>query len=212
MLVQKDYTINRMAVFRDKTVEEEYFNDDIAATLTFVRRIVLLCGLMFLLVSIYDIIYYSFDAGHYLHSLISRSVGMVFALLFYFLSPRMKSVKSITALLSLVEASIVLGYIYILYSQHAQGFVEQALTIMLMLFGIFMLPNRWSSLLITGVLTVAGFIFLAPFYIDDLDIFVQVEVAIVLTAALIIASGFFYRDNYNKRRDRKSTRLNSSHT
>lgn len=196
----KDFTISRWATFADKQVEEEYFNYDVFQSLTIVRRIVLICGLLFFLVAAYDIVYYNFDPAHYLHSVVSRAIGLVLAIAFYLCAPKIKNARAITAFLTVFELSIILGYIYILYSQKAQGYTEQAMTIMLMIFCIFMFPNRWHSLLLTSVLTVVLFLFAGPYYVTNLSNSLRVELAIVLVATIILASAFYYRQNISRRK------------
>lgn len=197
---ESDYKIGRFAQFKNREIEEEYFRSDVLSSLGFVRIIVLLCGAIFFAIFFYDLAYYEFDFSKYIHSLLARGIVLVLAVVFFLRAAKFKSARKVTGLITAFELAIVFAYLYILYSQGAQGFTEQAMAMMIIIFGIFMLPNRLINLVFTSVAIAVLFCVGAVITIHDLDVYLLVEVAIMLGAGIAIATGFFYRDNYNKRK------------
>ena len=105
----EDYKINRLAMFSNKKMEQEYYNQDIFSSLWFIRKFVLGFGLLFLLLAFYDFIYYQQDMGKFIESAFSRGIVFVIAVLFYFLAPRFSSAKSVTNFITVFEFSMVLS-------------------------------------------------------------------------------------------------------
>ncbi len=187
----EDYKLSRFAEFKDRKIEEEYFSQYIFSSLSFFRRLVLIFCSIFLLLGVYDIIYYQFNIDRFGFSLMVRCLVFLFGLLFYVTAPKMKKAVSITNAISVLGLVLVLGYILLLYSQKEQGFLEQSMSIMLIIISLFMLPNRWISLLLTSGTIIVVFTILAPTYIYNLDPYIIAEVFILLVTAVIIASIFF---------------------
>lgn len=192
------YGMNKIGEFRDKTVERAYMDTEQKPMLRQTRTILLLVGIFFFALAIYDYNYMTSEVS-FLYSLFARLVVLFTTVVFFFAADRFKNYKSALLMVSGTELILFFSYTFLLYQQRAQGFMEQSMAIMLIVLVVFLLPNRWINNVVTALAIVASYILLSGTYITDRVPTQVTEVTIYLGAAVLLAALVSYGWNHSKR-------------
>lgn len=195
------HDINYLAEFNDKNHENEFQRLEVKKGLRISRNIVLIFSITNLLFVILDYLYLKYaDISVILYySLIPRIIILVLAIIVFILLK--KSKNEIAAIKSVVIYAILM---YLLHEYSAVHFAPvelmyEALDIVMMTFGLFVIPNRWITNVCTAAVLIAIFLVLAPFTIPTMTEGTKVITTVYLISQVLIVSVLIYRINIQKR-------------
>ena len=193
-----DYKINKICEFENKDIERDFQNTELASLEKVTRYSVLAMGVLFFLIFIFDF-FYNVNTIEFIRSLIARAIVLFFCVVTFFAVNKLKNYDKKMFIVTVAEAFLFFGYMFILIQQHAQGFIEQSMAVMLIIMVVFVVPNRWIYSVVNALIMLIFFLTTATFYIDEINIFVRIEVTLYLLLCLILCSIFQYKGNRTKR-------------
>jgi len=193
------YGINKIGEFKNRKVEQAYMGTQKKSILKQTRVILLLVGIFFFGLLIYDYGYMANEVD-FLYSLVARLCVLFTTVIFFFAADKFKNYKNALLMVSATELILFFAYIFLLRQQGAQGFMEQAMAVMLIVLVVFLLPNRWMNDVITAFAIVVSFILLSGTYIVDRVPSQVTEVTIYLCASVFLAALISYGWNRSRRR------------
>lgn len=196
-----EIAINRLAEFNDKKLEKEFHEIEVKNGLQTSGNIVLIFSIVNLTFSFLDYLYLEYEDISIIlyHSLIPRIFVLVMGIIVYIL---LKKVENKTTVIKSVIIYAIL--IYLLHEYTAMHFapvdlIFEALDLVIMTFGLFIIPNRWITNICTSAFLVAVFIVLTPLTIPTMEEGTKVLIAIYLFSQVLIVSVLIYRINTQKR-------------
>lgn len=193
--------INCLAEFKDETMEYDFHESEVKKGLQTSRNMVLIFSIINLLFVVLDSLYLNYaDISVVIyHSLIPRIVILVLGIIvFIFLN---KAPNKTTAIKSVIVYAILM---YLLHEYIAVHFapvdlIFEALDLVIMTFGLFIIPNRWITNLCTAALFIMIFEVLTPYTISTLTVGTKILIAIYLFLNVLVVSLLIYRINVQKR-------------
>lgn len=196
-----DFTLNFFAEFKDRNLEAKFFDETAKKSLKYLRFGVLISGGLFFFSFFYD--YLFLDAGGLInlitYSLIPRTVILLFALVLYFLSKKSENYRLILNLMSVFVLLTFASHLFM-----APHFIDldltfEALDVVLVMLGIFFIPNRWLYNLVFSIITVALFVVVSPFIIKGLTYVTIIELLFYFFWFVFIIGILLLRTNDYKR-------------
>ncbi len=191
--------IDWKAEFKDRALEADYYTGEMSAVVKFLRYIVLIFGIVYAAISLYDYGYNS-DPTVFWRSTAARLVVLAYAILLFVVLRKQRSQKISTLVVTLLELLAYASYIYLLYQQGAQGFMEQAGALMILIMAVYLIPNRWIVSTAVCFAMAASYLIISPLYIVEIPHFIYVEVIIYFVLAICLAGIAQYRLAIYKRR------------
>ncbi len=190
--------VNKIAEFKDSGLEKQYFEDEMRKSMRYLRIIILVFGIVYAAISIYEYSYNE-DKLVFLRSTVSRLVVLGVAVVFFLTVKKIKSPKRISIFISAFELVAFLAYIYLLAQQQAQGFMEQVGAIIILIMAIALIPNRWVYLMVVSCMIAVCYLLASPTYIRDIDPYIYAEAVIYMAITVTVSGISQYRLNYYKR-------------
>lgn len=191
--------IDWKAEFKDRVLEGEYYIGEMSAAMKFLRYIVLVFGIVYAAISLYDYGYNS-DAGVFWRSTVSRLVVLAYAIVLFVVLRKQRSQRVSTLMVTLLELLAYASYIYLLYQQGAQGFMEQTGALMVLIMAVYLIPNRWIVSTVVCVAMAVSYLLISPLYIEEIPYYMYVEAMIYFVLAICLAGIAQYRLSLYKRR------------
>lgn len=179
------HEINRLAEFKDKEVEKKFHENEIRKGLRTSKYTILIFSVVHLAFVLVDYFYLSYEDVSVVlyHSLLPRILIFFMAVAVFILLERDKdkqrAIKSVLVFLILT---------YLLHEHTAAHFAPvdlmfEVLDLVLLTFGIFIVPNRWIENLSTSFFLVAVFLFLTPVTIPAMEAGDKVVTGLYLCAS-----------------------------
>lgn len=196
----KKYSINVLGNFKDITVENEFFKYYMGRSVKFIRPIILLLGILYLLFIIPD--YFVIKNSYSLRTLfISRVCFFALAVFLYFFIRKIKNFIFLAYLITGCELIGIISFLFAMYMYETPNYFIQAFGFMVILLGIFLIPNKWINMVAVSILGSIAFIIMTAEYIKQIQIG-QYAAGIVYIFIVIILSGISsFRNNYLKRKE-----------
>ncbi|MDX9872114.1 MAG: GGDEF domain-containing protein [Clostridia bacterium] len=198
-----EHAINRLAELKDKNIEKEFYNNEVKKGLRASRYIVLIFSIINLTFAFWDYLYLEYaDISIIIyHSLIPRIVILGMGIIVFILLKKAETKNEITAIKSVIVYAILM---YLLHEYTATHFapvdlIFEALDLVIMTFGLFIVPNRWIINVCTAVFLIIVFVVLTPFTIPTMAEGTKVLITLYLFSQALIVSVLMYRINVQKR-------------
>lgn len=195
--------INRFAEFKDEKIEKQFHDDEVQKGLRLSRNMIIIFAVVnFLFVFLdYYFLQYSDVTVVIYYSLIPRAIMLACAVFVFFL---LKRAKNKSAAISSVIAFVILQYL--LHEYTAMHFapvdlVFEVLDLVLITYGLFLIPNRWITNVCTSALLSVIFLVLTPFTIPTMTIGTKVPLILYLVAQVFLLALLIYRNQTQKRRN-----------
>lgn len=196
--MRKKGEITHLARFRSKPLEESYYSEHLDSSRMIAKHTILWAGLVFFVICLFDWAYNA-DKSVFWRSTTARFVVLVFAFIAFLVISRSKKTGLISAAITLFPPILVVAYIYILAQQSAQGFLNQGMAIMVVLFCTTLLPVRWVNIVVIDVFISAYFVLYSTTYITGAKGSDYAEVSIYLALTLVFTIIVQYRQNHARR-------------
>jgi diguanylate cyclase (GGDEF)-like protein len=187
--------------FCERELEKEYRKQDISYAIKYIKPILLMLGIFFFLFIIPDFFVIQ-NKGTFLIILTSRLLFLALVLVFYFKLKNSKSYEFYYTWITVYEILAYSFFLFTLYFYENPNLFIQTYGIILIIMGIFLVPNRWIYTVLIAVFFVGGFLLLFRFMDnnyatgDKLAIFVYLVFVVLLSAIASLRTNFFKRTQY----------------
>ncbi len=193
--------INQLGEFKEEKMEKEFRADEIQKGLTVSRNIIIVFGVVNLLFVILDYSYLDYAGISVVlyYSLIPRIIILAIAVFVFFL---LKRAKNKVRAINFTVAFIIIAYLMHEFTAihfAPVNLVFEVLDVILLCYGLFLMPNRWIVNVCTASLMTLVFFILAPFTIQTLRAGIKVTLIIYLFSQIVIMGLMFYQNNLQKR-------------
>ncbi|MEW6624920.1 MAG: GGDEF domain-containing protein [Bacillota bacterium] len=199
LFIKNDDSISITAEFKDKELEKEFFNNEIKGLLKYIKPMLLALGVLYFLFIIPDY-YLISDSLTIIKILINRIAILILIVILYLKIDSFKNYEKLASVITIYEVIVSMSFIYIFYQYESPDFLIQAYGVMLIILGIFLMPNKWVFKNIAAVFVAVGFILVSLVYIKDIKM-AHFSAGIVYTIlAIILNSITSFRLEINKRK------------
>lgn len=200
--------------FRNKELEKEYFNYYMSITVKYVRAIIVILGIIFMLFIIPD--YYFITAEKNISTIIViRSAVMLMLILLYYKIKKIKDDYTVLpSLITICEIVFTIAYLIIISQYESIDFFMKSFDLIIILLAIFLLPNKWKNMMFASLFITISF-FLYAFANRENIYNLHIYAGIVYTIIIFLFNSIIsYRTCYYRRvnyiKDKELQRL--SHT
>lgn len=153
----------RFGIFTDKKLEREYFNHEIGKSMKYIRPMLLVLGVLYLLFLLPD--YYLIkNPVTYKMIVINRLTLLALVVILYRKLGYMKDYQAYSRWLTVYEMLFSISFLFIAYQYEAPDFLIQAFGVMLIILGIYIIPSRWLSMVFSSAFVSIGFFSLSLYY------------------------------------------------
>lgn len=186
--------------FTDKQLEKEYMEQGMREIPKFLRPVLLVLGIIYLLFFLPDFFIIK-STGTLVFILLCRFLPLLVNMLLYFKLQKYIEYQSYKRWVTAYELIVVVSFSTIFYLYESPDFMAQVLTMMVIILGLFMIPNRWLYVICISIVFSTSFFVLAVFHFKTLPPS-RFYAAIVFTLLALVLSGIFsHIINYFKRAD-----------
>ena len=193
--------INHLAELKDAAEEKKFHDDEVRTGLQLSRNIVLVFAFVnFLFVFMdYEYLNYSNKSAIFYNSLIPRAVTLVTAILVCILLQKSKN-KSMA--MNSIAAFAILAYL--LHEYTAMHFAPvdstfEVFDLVISTYGLFTIPNRWVTSVLSSLSLSIAFFVLTPFTIPNMRFGTKIILAVYLLFQLLMLALLFFKSNIQKR-------------
>lgn len=194
-------TLTPLAEFRDKNLERAFFDDNAKKSLKYVRYITLISGVIYLLFFISDYLflkdYLMIDIVVF--SLIPRFVVLSLAVILFVASKRIKNYNIIFNAYSVFVLLIYVQHLITVAHFSQIVLVFEVLDVVLVISGLYFIPNRWVINLFYSIMTYVLFLFVTPLNISDFTTGIGIILTIYFFWFILIVSVLLLKMNTYKR-------------
>ena len=194
------HEINRLGEFADKKREEQFHDNEIRKALRTSKNTILIFSIINLTFAIWDYLYLYTDISIVLyHSLIPRLINVMAAVI---VSLLLRRIENKSAAIKSVIVFAILTYLLHEYTAIHFAPVElifEVLDLVLITFGLFIIPNRWITNICTSVFLIAVFIVLTPFTMPAMKEGTKVLITLYLLSHVLMVGVLMYHINAQKR-------------
>ncbi|UWG95836.1 GGDEF domain-containing protein [Dehalobacter sp. DCM] len=196
-------SINRMAEFRDKRVEKEFHLDEVNKGLRFSRNTVLVFSITNFLFVILDYLYLAYSDLSIVinNSLVPRLVVVLLAIGVYVMLKKPKDPAFAIRSVLVYAMSMYLIHEYIAVHFAPVDLIFEVFDIVLITFGLFVIPNRWVENVCTSVILTIILVVLSPFTMPGMAEGTKVMITIYLFSQILVVSILMHRINVQKRQN-----------
>lgn len=184
--------------FFDKRLEYEYRQYDISNAIKYVGPILLMLGISFFLFIIPDFFIIQ-DKKALLVIFLNRLVFLALITLFYFKIKTAKTYDFYYRWITFYEVIVCIFFMVTLYNYENPNLFIQSFGIMLIIMGIFLVPNRWINSVFIAFMLAAGFLFVFSLLDSSYTIRDNLAVLTYLVFVILLSSVSSSRTNYYKR-------------
>ena len=184
--------------FKNKLLENEYFSNEIREAMVYIKPMVLVLGLLYLLFIIPDYFLIS-NPNTFIIILLNRIIFFFLVVLLYFRLNYLDRLELLAYWFTAYKLILAVTFLFIFYQYENPNFLIQSFGVMAIITAIYMVPNRWIFKVALSFLISGAFFFLSFAYLDNVSVneFSASLVYILLVIALNSISS--YRFNYYKR-------------
>ena len=195
----KKNDINYLAEFHEKIIEKEYFQKSMKNSLSYIRYIVLMLGILNTLFLIPD--YYLVSNNKFVIIIILRIIFIILVGILFVYAKHMKNINNLAYWITSYEIISILLFLYVCYQYESPNYLIQAFGVMTILLSVFLVPNRWINTIVASIFVIIGFAIMSIYFIDDIvkSEFWAGIVYIIIVA--ILCSLFSFQNHYYKRID-----------
>jgi two-component system, cell cycle response regulator len=194
-----DYRITYLCEFQNTELEREYFEYDTRKSLRYMRPIILILGIMYLLFLIPD--YYRNE------SLVTFVIILSYRLVF-FLSTlisyiQLKKIKQLTRsvyYITTFQLSGIITFLLISNRYGIQNYYMQAFGVIIIVLAIFLVPNKWINMILSSAFVSIAFTVMSLRHIDQIGLYSFVAGSIYIVIVIGLTAVSSYRSNYLKRK------------
>lgn len=196
---KKAYKITILGEFSSRDLEKEFFNYAMKRSIKYIRPIVLLLGILYMLFIIPD--YFNMkDQGTFLSILINRAVFLILVLILFFAIKKFRNYEHLALWITAYEILGTISFLIIFWQYHSPNFLIQAFGVIVVISVIFLAPNKWINTLIASAFISIAFFIFSECYFKKIQ-FSEFSAGIVYILIVFVLSGIAsFRSNYYNRK------------
>ncbi|UNC91366.1 GGDEF domain-containing protein [Candidatus Contubernalis alkaliaceticus] len=184
--------------FQDKTLEKEYFSDEVNGALVYIRPVLFALGLLYLLFIIPDYFLIS-DPKTFKIILLNRTAFFALVILLPVRIKYLKRPDYFAYWLTSAQLLVSISFLYICYQYENPNFLIQSFGVMVIITGIFMVPNRWKFKVFVSIFISTMFFFLSIIYLEKIETNEFAASLVYIFIVILLNSISSHRVNYFKR-------------
>ena len=190
--------INCFGELSDSELENEFLQKNMKKTINSIKIISILLGVLNTLFLIPD--YFFVESLDSFAIICSIRVFFVFiiVLLTIFVN-KITSHKTLFYVITAYEVVCIISFIFVFYRYESPDYLIQSFGVMVIITGIFMVPNRLINKIAVSIIIIIFFNFMSIYYIDNISMKELSAVIVYLLIILILSSINSFRDDYYKR-------------
>ena len=156
--------------FMDKSLEKDFFEYDIGGASRHIRPVTIASGFLFMLFIIPD--YFMMKNKITLINLFTvRTVVLIITLTLFLIEGRMKDYKLYTIGVAALEIVLSVAVIAIYFIYEFNDFSIQALRVIIILFVIYMIPNKWLYTVIASITAGTVFSLISLYFVRSIRVY-----------------------------------------
>ena len=195
------FEINRLAEFKDEKREKEFHDNEVRMRLHLSEKIVLVFAVVDLLFVFSDYTYLQYaDVSVILYySFIPRAFVLAVAVFVFIL---LEKIKDKSAGINSVVAFAIIAYLtheYIAVHFAPVDPTFEVLDLVIMTYGLFIIPNRWITNVWASALLSVTFFLLTPLTIPTMKASTKIILFIYLLAQVLMLALLIFKNNVQKR-------------
>ncbi|MFL0197565.1 GGDEF domain-containing protein [Clostridium sp. WILCCON 0269] len=198
----KEYSISILCEFIDKNIEREFFNYYIGRVMRYIRPILLILGSLNMLFLIPDYFLVK-NLKTFLDILVNRSTFFILILILFIFIKNIKNYVNLAYMITIYEFILSISFllIFIQYG-NSRNFSIQAFGVMVIILGIFLIPNKWMNSLIASSFISIAFFILSVYYSKQTQFaeysagIVYILIVLVISSISAFQNGYFNRKQY----------------
>ena len=194
----EEHEVNLLGEFKDGKLEREFMDLEYQSALRFLRPIALTLGIMNTLFLIPDYFFIN-NADNLPGILVIRLAFLFLIILFFGWIHRVRSPIAITNIISLIEATFIITFLYIMYQYEKPDFMIQSIGVITFITVVFMVPNRWINMNLISLTVYLGFAIMSILYKEDIKGSHLSASLVYIPIIWILISISTYRTLYYKR-------------
>lgn len=140
-----------------KSIPDEFYQSERKRSQRFLRTLILLIGSIILLFIIPDIIFIK-DSATLLRVILLRSIFFAAALVPFLLMKKMQNPRVLSLVVTIYEFLFAALFVSILGAYATPDYMIQSMGVIVIIIGIYLIPNRWSNMLLVTIVFIAGFL------------------------------------------------------
>lgn len=189
---------NYMSEFSDKELEREFFQQDMEKSLRYIKPLVLALGILNTLFLIPD--YFLNTTRSIINSIATgRLIFVVLAFTLFLIINRLKNFRTLAYYITACEILCSLIFLFVLYHYETPSYLIQGYGVMVIIIGVFMVPNRWINMILVTMLTIIAFVLLSINIIENIKPSELYAGIVYLGVVFLLSSIMALRNHYNKR-------------
>jgi len=199
-LIEEDRNIGISPIgeFVDKNLEKEFFNADFSNAIKYIRPLMLAFGILYFLFIIPDYLLIN-DVRTFRSILLNRSMFVILGIIFYFRLTSFMNYRVFILWITGYELFFIFSFLLIVYQYESPNFLIQSLGVVVILMGIFLIPNRWINIVIVSIILCTAFLVLSLYVLNPLVMREFYAALVYLLIAIFLNSISSWRLNYYKR-------------
>ena len=190
--------ISPIGEFVDKNLEKEFFNADFSNAIKYIRPLMLAFGILYFLFIIPDYLLIN-DVRTFRSILLNRSMFVILGIIFYFRLTSFMNYRVFILWITGYELFFIFSFLLIVYQYESPNFLIQSLGVVVILMGIFLIPNRWINIVIVSIILCTAFLVLSLYVLNPLVMREFYAALVYLLIAIFLNSISSWRLNYYKR-------------
>lgn len=198
-LDNKKYSISILCEFVDKNIEREFFNYYIGRVLRYIRPVLLVLGLLNMLFLIPD--YFLIENPRtFMVILANRTIFFILIIILFIVIKNVKNYVNLAYGITIYEVIAIISFLVIFTQYDSRNFYIQSFGVIVIILGIFLIPNKWANSLFASSFISIIFFILSAYYIKEIQ-FVEYSAGVVyILIVLVITSISAFQNSYYNRK------------
>lgn len=191
--------ISILGEFVDKDLEKEFFSYDMARTKKYLKPVLLILGILYFLFIIPD--YFNIkNFGILMAILVNRILFLLLVLALYLTLDKFRNYEFLAYIITAYEITGIISFLLILGQYQSPNFLIQAFGVIIIVYGIFLVPNKLINTLIASILIIVAFLILSSYYVKVIKFSEYSAGVVYILIALVLSSIASFRNNYYNRK------------
>lgn len=196
---KREYRISILGEFSDKKLEKEFFNYHFGRIIRYIGPIIMSLGILNMLFIIVDYFLIK-NPVIFMAILANRIIVLLSAIILFITIKKVTDYTNFAYLVTFFEIIAVISFLVILGQYESPNFLIQAFGVMVIILGIFLIPNKWINSLTASLIISIMFFALSAVYLKEIK-FAEYSAGIVYILIIIVLSGISaFRNSYNNRK------------
>jgi len=203
---QERFIQNNFCEFCDKEVEADFMEYEKIASLSVVRFLMLLYGFVFVMFTLSD--YYFYGDGQVLFvSMGLRGTALFISVVAFCVVGKYKRFEHALMLVTLTQLAVFVVYLLTLINLHSNQPAVQFMSVMLLIFAVFLIPNKWKNSLVAGTIILVGYVIFSFFFSPPEESPPLTLRAVYLVICLLACAIFLYGRENSRRKQYAAEKL-----